>query len=459
MSLLNRLTFGLYGRTNPAPDEKAPGEHQPSTEVGRRPNVENWMRREMALANYVDFELRATIMRIRFMDRVDPRVKKIHARTARAAAKGGLRLHTSSGNTRLIRAWREFERRLHLHRREKLESDVRGFMMEGSLPLQWVLSTEQPQVIGAVRMPTETLVPLVDATGRFESPARAWRQINPVSGEELAHFALYQLTMGRLTPDNYDDWGSLGRPYLDATRPIWNKLRMTEDDLVVRRRTRAPQRMHHNLPGVKREDLQDYKAEIEADITEGNWRDFYTNAKDAKVEAVGGDADLDKIADVVHLMDTFLAGSPMPKGLLGYFEGLSRDILEDIKRDFHDELDSLQDLTAQLYEFGFRLELMLQGIDPDGYDFAVRFAEQHAETPNQMADRALKYRALGLPDEVVWSTAGQDPAAVRDQLKAEGKDKEPYPDNDPGRPVVRPRVSITPGNARKGDSGASISNS
>ena len=458
MSLLNRLTFGLYGRTNPAPEERLPGENQPSTEVGRRPNVENWMRRELAMANYVDFELRATIQRIRYMDRADPRVKKIHARTARAAAKGGLRIHTSSGNTRLLAAWKAFERRLHLQKREKLESDIRGFMMEGNLPLQWVLDTDEPRVIGAVRMPTETLVPLIDETGRFKDPARAWRQINPVSGEELAHFALYQLTVGRLTPDNYDDWGSLGRPYLDATRAIWNKLRMSEDDLVVRRRTRAPQRMHHNIPGMKREELQAYQAEVEADITEGNWRDFYTNAKDANVSAVGGDADLDKIADVVHLMDTFLSGSPMPKGLLGYFEGLSRDILEDIKRDFHDELDSLQDLAAQLYEFGFRLDLMLQGIDPDAYDFTIRFAEQHAETANQRADRALKYRALGMPDEVVWSTAGQDPAAVRAQLDAEGKDKDPYPDGDPGRPTIRPRVSITPGNERQGDSGTSISN-
>lgn len=457
MSLLSRLTRGLYGRTTPSADSVA-GETQPSTEVGRRTNVENWMRREMALANYVDFELRATIMRIRYMDRVDPRVKRIHGRTARAAAKGGLRLHTSSGNTRLIKAWKDFERRLHLHRREKLESDLRGFMMEGSLPLQWVLSTERPQVVGVVRMPTETLVPLVDKTGRFKDPTRAWRQINPITGEELAHFALYQLSLGRLTPDNFDDWGCLGRPYLDATRVIWNKLRMTEEDLVVRRRTRAPQRMHHNLAGVPEEKLKAYQAAVESDQDSGNWRDYYTNAKEATVQPVGGDANLDQIADVVHLMDTFLAGSPMPKGMLGYFEGLSRDILEDIKRDFFDELDSLQDLAAQLYQFGFELDLLLQGIDPSGTDFSVGFAERHTETLNQRADRALKYRAIGLPDEMVWEAAGQDPAAVRQQLEVEGKDKDPYPDDDPGRPVVRPRVSITPGNERKGDSGTSISN-
>jgi len=458
MSLLSKLTFGMYGRTNPAPDTTVPGETRPSTETGRRPSLDNWMRRELMLANYVDFELRETIQRIRYMDRVDPRVKRIHARTARAAAKGGLRLQTSSGNTKLIKAWKDFERRLHLHRREKLESDLRGFMMEGNLPLQWVLSTEQPRVIGAVRMPSETLVPLVDKTGRFESPERAWRQINPVTGEELTHFALYQLTVARLTPDNYDDWGSLGRPYLDATRAIWNKLRMTEDDMVVRRKTRAPQRMHHNLPGADPDQLKDYQAGVDADQADGNWRDYYTNSKDAKVTAVGGDANLHEIADVVHLLDTFMSGSDMPKGLLGYFEGLSRDILEDIKRDWFDSLDSLQDLAAQIYDFGFRLDLLLQGVNPDQYDFSVMFAERHAESLNQRADRALKYQAMGVPRDMVWDAAGLDPAAVRKQREAEADDLDPYPGDDPGSDPARPRVSITPGNGRQGDSSTSISN-
>lgn len=449
------------GRSTPAAQrEKAPGDTQPSSNRGSTVNVENWARRMYASMDLVDFELRGTILRIRYMDRVDPRVKKIHVRSARSAAKGGLRLKTASGNTRLINRWQQFQRRLHLHRREKLESDLRGFLMEGNLPLQWVLSTERPQVVGAVRMPTETLIPLVDTSGRFTDPARAWRQVNPLTGEQLAEFALYQLSMGRLTPDNYDDHGSLGRPYLDSTRGVWDKLRMTEQDLVIRRRTRAPQRTHHNLPGYDREALDSYKSDNEQDQAEGNWRDYYTNTKDARVEPIAGDANLDQIADVVHLLDTFFSGAPAPKGLFGYADKLNRDILEDLKRDWYDELDSIQDLASQNYEFGFRLDLLLAGIDPDQWEFSIEFAERHAESLNQRADRALKYQALGVPNDMTWEAAGLDPAAVRRQREAEEDDRDPFPDNDPGRPApgTRPRVSITPGNDRKGDSGTTISN-
>jgi len=443
-----------------ARDERAAGEPQPGSESGSRVNAENWARRMYASMDLVDFDLRASILRIRYMDRVDPRVKKIHVRSARSAAKGGLRLKTASGNTRLINRWQQFQRRLHLHRREKLESDLRGFMMEGNLPLQWVISTERPEVVGAVRMPTETLIPQVDTTGRLIDPRLAWKQVNPLTGEDLAQFALYQLSIGRLTPDNYDDWGSLGRPYLDATRTVWDKLRMTEQDLVIRRRTRAPQRMHHIQPGMDSEKLTHYKAEVEQDQAEGNWRDYYSNTEKAKVEAVGGDANLDQIADVAHLLDTFFAGAPAPKGLFGYADELNRDILEDLKRDWFDELDSMQDLAGQVYEFGFRLDLLLSGIDPNQWEFSIEFAERHAETLNQRADRALKYQALGVPHDMVWEAAGLDPAAVRRQRDAEQDDLDPFPDNDPGRPApgTRPRVSITPGNERKGDSGTSISN-
>jgi len=442
-----------------ARNERAPGESQPGSEGGSRVNAENWARRMYASMDLVDFELRGSILRIRYMDRVDPRVKKIHVRSARSAAKGGLRLKTASGNTRLINHWKQFQRRLHLHRREKLESDLRGFMMEGNLPLQWVVSTERPEVVGAVRMPTETLIPQVDTTGRFIDPARAWKQVNPMTGEELAEFALYQLSMARLTPDNYDDHGSLGRPYLDATRTVWDKLRMTEQDLVIRRRTRAPQRMHHNLPGYEEEQLENYRTDIEQDQAEGNWRDYYTNTEKAKVEPINGDANLDQIADVAHLLDSFFAGAPAPKGLFGYADELNRDILEDLKRDWYDELDSLQDLAGQAYEFGFRLDLLLKGIDPNQWEFGIEFAERHAETLNQRADRALKYQALGVPADMVWESAGLDPAAVRKQREAEADDDDPYPGNDPGRPAPSgaPRVSITPGNERKGDSGTTIS--
>lgn len=441
------------------PAAPLPGEQVPSTsEGGFRPTPENRLKYLYRLM-WADPELRRRILDIRAMDIADPRVKKIHRRTAAETIKGGLRLRCASNNEAMFKAWRDFSHRLRLDRREKLESDARGLLMEGNLPMQWVLGADR-RVIQSVRMPAETILPVVTAAGVFRDAAAAYEQYDLATGARLATFGLWQLTMGRLGPDNYDDHGSLGRPYLDASREVWLKLRMTEEDLVIRRRERAPLRTSHVLEGASADELGAYRATVEdeqKDIT----TNYYLNKKGA-VTAIQGDANLDQIADVAHLVDTFFAGSPAPKGLFGYVGDLSRDVLEDLKRDFYEEIDAVQDLLADVYRSGFELDLLLQGINPNDCDFEVLFAERKTETPNQAADRALKLQAMGVSRETVFETAGLDPALERARMEQQIKDGDPYPDPNniasgqdaPGAP----RVSITPGNARKKESGTAISN-
>src|SRR3546814_8414995 len=75
------------------------------------------------------------------------------------------------------------------------------------------------------------------------------------------------------------------------------------------------------------------------------------------------------------------------------------------------------DLTCSyVYELGFRMELLMKGINPDAVDFDVNFAERRTDSPNQRADLALKYQALGVPPNMVYETAGLNPAQVREQI-------------------------------------------
>ncbi len=421
----------------------------PTTEGGIRATPENALKYLYRTMN-VDMELRSVIMDIRLMDKLDGRVKKIHGRMARTAVKGGLKLKNEM-NKKILNRWKEFERRLNLYRREKLESDARGLAMEGNLPLQWILTPDK-RVAAGVRMPTETLVPRVSAAGVFKDPRKAYEQYDLMQNRVIASFALWQLSMVRLSPDNFDDMGSLGRPYLDASRTVWKKLQMTEEDMVIRRKTRAAQRKVHQLENPTDEFFNKYKEDIENDKWDQT-TDYFIKGKGA-VTAVQGDENLDQIADVVHLLDTFFAGSPAPKGLFGYSGELKRDILEDMKRDYYDEIDSMQDLQAFVYELGFRLDLLLAGINPDNYDFQVVFAERRTETANQAADRALKLQALGASKETVFEAAGIAPAKEKERLISEVKDTNPYPE--PNNIGGNQRVSITPGNQRKGESATSI---
>jgi hypothetical protein len=146
-----------------------------------------------------------------------------------------------------------------------------------------------------------------------------------------------------------------------------------------------------------------------------------------------------------------------PKVWPGYTNGMARDILEDLKRDYYDEVDGLQDALAAGYAIAFRIHLLFKGIDPATDDFTLRFASRRTETPNQIADLALKYIALGLPPDMVYADMGLDPDYVREKQKEQSARTDPYPvPGSQGQPGGT--VSVTPGNAKKGESATSISN-
>ncbi|SEO63411.1 hypothetical protein [Nitrosovibrio sp. Nv6] len=451
MNLLSRI-FPRLVKQDPALPQETAAATSTTSEKGRRPTPEDQIKYLYRLM-WVDPDLRQAILDVREMDRLDGRVKRIHSRIARDTIKGGLIMQQAQSSDTLARQWDDFQRRLQLNRVEKLKSDARGLVMEGNLPIQWVLDTEF-NVVAGVRMPSETILPNINEAGRFKDVKKAYIQFDVMTGTELAAFPLWQLFHARFDPDNFDDLGSLGRPFLDATRTTWRKLNMTEEDLVIRRRTRAPLRLGHVLKGASQEDIEKYRAQVEKDQHEIT-TDYYMN-KEGGVSAVQGDANLDQIRDIVHLLDTFFAGSPLPKGMMGYTDGMARDILEDLKRDYYDEVDVLQDTLSFGYEAGFRLHLLLKGINPDAEDFAITFAERRTETPTQTTDRGLKLKALGLPQGMVWEELGFDAAYVEQRREWEAKNYDPYPDAGGGANPAT--VRITPGNGRKGESATDIGN-
>src|SRR3546814_11310959 len=83
--------------------------------------------------------------------------------------------------------------------------------------------------------------------------------------------------------------------------------------------------------------------------------------------------------------------------------------------------------SSYVYELGFRMELLMKGINPDAVDFDVNFAERRTDSPNQRADLALKYQALGVPPNMVYETAGLNPAQVREQQDEDAGNNDPSP--------------------------------
>jgi hypothetical protein len=230
---------------------------------------------------------------------------------------------------------------------------------------------------------------------------------------------------------------------------------MTEEDQVLRRRTRACLRLAHILEGATPEEIDAYKA-MNKDTLQNPLEvtsDFFMNKKGA-VQPIQGDANLDQIADVKELKRDFFAGSGVPEHMLGYVEGVNRDIFADSLEAYYEILEDVQELQADGYEDGFRLQLLLKGINADGYEWELKFKGRKVESDNQLADRMLKHMSLGIPPAMIWPQMGYDAEAVKTARDKAAKEKDPYQDrldqelggaNGKGN-----QIKNVNGNARKG---------
>lgn len=416
--------------------------------------------RDPYLVFQVDHEYALVVEEVTRMDKEDGRVKELHSRIARDVTRGGISFTTKDKD--LPAKVRE-EANAFLNRckftRERLKGHARFLVRDGELPLQWVVD-EKLNVIGCRRLPPKSIRPNVDEKGQFRDVSRAYLQYDPMTNREIAAFALWQITHIRVDA-NPDDPGDRGRPKLDASRVTHKKLTMTEEDLVIRRRMRAPQRLAHVLEGATKEELDAYKL-LNKDALENPLQvtsDFFLNKK-GTVQTIQGDADLDQIKDVQKLLEDFFTGTGLPAHLLGYVNEINRDVYEDTLAAYYEILEEYQELLADGYEQGLRLQLLLQGVNADGYRYDLKFAGRKVESDNQLSDRMLKHQAMGIPKSMIWEQLGYDPEQVKKRRDEEAKESDPYAARYEGEVGGNGGGKITNvnGNRRKKESAISVKN-
>ena len=69
--------------------------------------------------------------------------------------------------------------------------------------------------------------------GRVAGEAVLFEQRDVLTSRVIASWGAWQMALSRLDPDNFDDMGSMGRPFLDACAVKWRQLVMTEEEPYV----------------------------------------------------------------------------------------------------------------------------------------------------------------------------------------------------------------------------------
>lgn len=401
---MSKITDGLRGILNTFISWLPEGANKANTS-----DTGNVSKTSPTLFDYDVFKINwdkvTTLRDIDEMIKSDTRLKRSNSVFASTAVKRGLSIKvTSDVDEALANQAQDIidELMRNAQINSKLRPWAKSLRKDGELYLNPIIDPKKKMILDIKNLPAITMQRNEDITGRFPDLNDAFRQIDPISRQILQSFPLFSINHIRNDHESGQLYGNSA--YL-ACRTPWRKLNMTEQDLVVRRRTRAvPRRLHSvgnkDNPGTwdeidKYKEINKLNNPQNAAVTTDYFGNGLTDVKD-----LNGDGHLDHIKDIEHLQEVMMIGTGVPLHILGFGRNVNRDIVEDQKKQFEEDTQELRDLL----EYGdespfsglraiFDLSLILQSIDPSLVTINVMWAETDNDDVDKKVDRVVKLRA------------------------------------------------------------------
>jgi hypothetical protein len=335
----------------------------------------------------------------------DSRYEGIVATLARDATKGGFQIEVKNNPAAQAEA-EALMNRLKLTTR--LDDWTRLTMRDGDSFLEPGITADR-DIVKVTRKPTLNMRRNSDKFDQFPDPRVAYwysEQIYMMQpSADVLWFPEWQIIHARW---QHDEGSRYGRPLLSSSRKAWKRISEGETDVAIRRKTRAGQRYLHYVEGGEPE-IEAYKKRNHAALSDPGvaQADFYSN-KQGSVTAIGGDANVGAIDDIVHHIDTFWVGSPVPKAVMGYGRDINRDIIDEQKEQYDEALDSVADWVKDQFIIPLlELQWLLKGILPEDVDYEISRPIKAIVKPAdilQIAQAAQIMRTLPLFTDQVIAT-------------------------------------------------------
>lgn len=352
-----------------------------------------------------EWDRRSLLREIDMILKTDPRAKRANRAFAQSAVRNGITVTvTSEVSDALAEQAQDVIDGVvsACQINSKLASWCRIILKDGDLMLNLVIDVNKMEIRNIKRLPAISMQRNEDMMGNFQDLNEAFQQIDPISLQIIEHFPLWGLNHIRWDHEEGDRYGN--SQYLQV-RGYWKKLNMTEEDLVVRRRTRAVPRRFHSVgnkdnPGGW-DEVEVYKAKNQMNVRSPQIvTDYFGNGL-TDVKDLGGDADLDHIKDIEHLQEVYALGLGVPLHLFGFGKiGAGADIIEKQEKQFKEDTQELRDLI----EYGdsspysglrviFDFALAMKGIDPNLVDYNISWYADNNETAKDRVERVLALRS------------------------------------------------------------------
>ena len=359
---------------------------------------------ELAERFRAETERKAIIEACRSMYKTDPRVEKMLRTLARDTLKGGFVVKTTHAKAKAEAD--ALATRLGLNQR--IERYVRLAGRDGDAFIQIGIN-EALDITSVTRKPTLQMRRNSNEADQFSDPVRAfWMGDERFWGleapREARWFAEWEIIQARW---QWDEESRYGTPMMASATSAYKRVAEGEKDVAVRRKVRAGMRYHHVIEGSAA-DVEAYKENNKAALNSSNvaQADFFSN-KPGGISVVQGDANVEQIGDVRHHIATMFFASDVPMELIGYGEGLNRDILGSKQDEYEEILRQVREWTAdELVKPLVERQWLLKGILPESVPYEIQWRHATGLKATDfltIVDSVLRMKILGIADEVIAS--------------------------------------------------------
>ena len=246
-------------------------------------------------------------------------------------------------------------------------------------------------VVKLVKLPVSTMYYNFDSEGVL-NPEFPYCQKEYEGGEPKVQFAPWEIIHWKIGEDLY----GVDNGILSKLRRAYRIQRMLEDSLLVKRLTNAQQKLIYNVDvsglGVSEavafiKKLKKLNARRRFINSEGKLKeeenplapqgDIYQPVRKGgvgDVKVVQSDTSVNSIADVEHFHNKYFTGTKVPKAYLGYERDVNaKATLVQQSLSFIKVVRRIRQVTATGLKKPYSMEFILQGIDPESFEWGIRF--------------------------------------------------------------------------------------
>ena len=265
----------------------------------------------------------------------------------------------------------------------KVPSIAKELLILGDVFLEVIIDFKNNEIVDLKKLPARTIERLEDEFGNLTGFVQ-----RDDMGQIIANFEPWQILHMRW---NNFTGQMYGTSMLRGVRLLYKKLKMTEEDLVIRRRTRAGLKLHHYGASAEEplepEEVDEY-IEMNKSTAMNVRTDFYSNGK-WKIDVLKSDDGVAEIDDVKHLENALFVGLRTPKGLLGIGEDTNKATLERQEVAYIRLLNEICEVMGEQIRHVFDLGLKLKALDPNAINYELLWKEKTIEDMNRKVERLI----------------------------------------------------------------------